>query len=96
VELRRKALSKFTGEFDLRDTIFKFLRAIKGVEVFVILTELEKNKTRVNLRSTHTFDVAKLAYYFQGGGHRRASGCIVRKNISETRKEILKEIKKIL
>ncbi len=96
VNLSKKALSEFSDEFDLRDTIFKFLRSIKGVEVFIILTEAERNKTRVNLRSSRKFDVAKLANYFDGGGHRRASGCLIHKNMAETRKDVLRKIRKTL
>ncbi|MFA5261916.1 MAG: bifunctional oligoribonuclease/PAP phosphatase NrnA [Candidatus Omnitrophota bacterium] len=96
VELTKTSLSKFSQAFDLRDAIFRFLRSIKGVEVFVILTEIERNKTRVNLRSSNKFDVAKLANYFHGGGHRRASGCMIHKNISKTRTEVIREIKKAL
>jgi len=96
LELRKNVLSKFSGNFDLRDKIFKFLRSIKGVEVFVILTEVDRYKTRVNLRSSSRFDVAKLARAFKGGGHQRASGCVINKNISQTRKEILKNIRKDL
>ena len=96
VDLRKKVLSKFSGDFDLRDTIFKFLRSIKGVEVFVIFTETGRNRTRVNLRSSSMFDVAKLADGFGGGGHRRASGCMIDKNIPGSRKEILKQIRKAL
>ena len=96
VTLTRETLSKFSGNFDLRDEIFKFLRSIKGVEVFVIFTQVEPKKTRVNLRSTNKFDVAKLANMFNGGGHRRASGCLINQNIRETRKKVLREIRKIL
>jgi len=94
VELTRKVLGKFSGDFDLRDSIFKFLRAIKGVEVVVILTEVKPDKTQVNLRSTETYDVAKLAGYFKGGGHRRASGGMIEKNIAQARKDVLNRIRK--
>ncbi|HBG60871.1 MAG TPA: hypothetical protein DDX37_03395 [Candidatus Omnitrophica bacterium] len=96
VELHKKVLSKFSDSFDLRDTIFKFLRAIKGVEVYVILTEIGRNKTRVNLRSSRKFDVARLANVFDGGGHKRASGCAIDKNIKDARTKIINQIKKSL
>jgi phosphoesterase RecJ-like protein len=80
----------------LRDAIFKFLRSMEGVEVFVIFTEAERNKTRVNLRSTNTFDVARLANHFKGGGHRRASGCLINKSIPEAQKEVFRRIKQAL
>ena len=94
VELHKKVLSKFSDSFDLRDAIFKFLRAIKGVEVYVILTEVSRNKTRVNLRSSRVFDVARLANHFDGGGHKRASGCTIDENIKDARIKIIRQIKK--
>jgi bifunctional oligoribonuclease and PAP phosphatase NrnA len=96
ITLGKRILRKFSGEFDLRDTIFKFLRSIKNVEVVVILTEIGRNKTRINLRSSNAFDVAKLANHFRGGGHRRASGCTVDKSIPRARKEILERIRRML
>ncbi len=96
VELPKKSLDKFSGEFDLRDTIFKFLRAMMGVEVFVIFTQSDRHTTRVNFRSSQKFDVAKLASQFNGGGHKRASGGLVKKNIKETRKDVLRAIRKAL
>ena len=96
IKLNKKVLSKFSGSFDLRDAIFKFLRSIKNVRVVVILTEVEHSKTRVNLRSTDRFNVAKLASYFQGGGHRRASGCSVAKNIPQARTIVLNKIRTLL
>ena len=96
VELKKKTLSKFSDAFDLRDAIFKFLRSIKDVEVFVIFTEVGRGETRVNFRSSQRINVAKLADHFGGGGHRRASGCMLEKNILEARKEVLKEIKRVL
>jgi phosphoesterase RecJ-like protein len=96
VALNKKMLSKFSGDFDLRDTIFKFLRSMKNVDVVIIFTEIERNKTRVNLRSSDKFDVAKLADYFNGGGHHRASGCVINDNIARSRKKILNRIRKVL
>ncbi|OGW97623.1 MAG: hypothetical protein A2Z81_10060 [Omnitrophica WOR_2 bacterium GWA2_45_18] len=96
VELRKKDLSKFSEEFDLRDTIFKFLRSCKGVEVYVILTEIKPGLTRVNLRSSRSVNVAQLAHHFNGGGHRKASGCTIEKDMKAARRDFLNELKKVL
>ncbi len=96
LELRKRVLARFSGNIDLRDMIFKFLRAIKGVEVCVIFTEVNSKETRINFRSMGDFNVAKLASNFNGGGHRRASGGRMDAGISETRKAVLKKIGKAL
>ncbi len=96
IDLSRKILSRFSEQFDLRDTIFQFLRAMYGVDVFVIFTEVSPKKTRINLRSSSKFDVAKLASEFQGGGHKRASGCVIEKGVKEARKVFLGRVGKTL
>jgi len=96
VELPRTVVSKFSESFDLRDTIFKFLRSIQGVELVVIFTEVGSQKTRVNFRSNSRLDVAKLAKVFEGGGHRQASGCLIEENISGAKGKIFGQIKKVI
>ena len=94
--LSQNDLNRFSEEFDLRDKIFRYFRAIKDVEVIVILTEEEKRVTRVNFRSLSRVNVAWLAYRFQGGGHSRASGCLVQDDLSHTKERVLKEIGKVI
>ena len=95
LELRRGVVKRFSEEFDLRDKIFRYLRAIKGAEVLVILTQQEKGKTRINLRSQGKINVAKLASHFKGGGHSRASGCIIAGPMPEAKRRILAQLEKI-
>ncbi|MBI5415239.1 MAG: bifunctional oligoribonuclease/PAP phosphatase NrnA [Candidatus Omnitrophica bacterium] len=89
LELSRKTISRFSKQFDLRDAIFQFLRSMRGVEVVVIFTQVGKARTRVNLRSTEKFDVAALASHFRGGGHQRASGCSIEKDMKGARRDLL-------
>ena len=96
LDLPQRIVSKFSEDFDLRDAIFKFLRLMKGAEVFIIFTEIDRHTTRVNLRSSSTVDVARLAQYFNGGGHTRASGCTVEGSIPHAREKMIKQIRRIL
>ncbi|MBP9854091.1 MAG: bifunctional oligoribonuclease/PAP phosphatase NrnA [Candidatus Omnitrophica bacterium] len=96
VELKKKLLEKIKGDFDLRDAVFKFLRSISHVEVIFILTEVKKNMTRINFRSSTYVDVAKIASIFDGGGHKRASGCVIHHKMSEAKSIVLKELNKAL
>lgn len=96
VELSQKILNKFSDDFDLRDKIFSFLRAIKGVEVIIILTESKKGLTRVNFRAQGNVDVSSLAANFGGGGHQKASGCAINSDIRTAKQKILSQIGSIL
>lgn len=96
VQLPKRVIDKFSENFDLRDAIFKFLRSIDDMDVFVILTEKSKQCTRVNFRSSGRVDVAKIANQFNGGGHKNASGGSVEGNIAYARTEVLKAIRKAI
>ncbi len=93
LDLPRRRVKQFSKEFDLRDKIFQYLRAIKGVEVIAIFTEQRKNITRVNFRSQGQVNVARLASFFNGGGHRKASGCVLMTNLRNTRRKVIAKIR---
>ncbi len=96
LDLSKKVVAKFSEDFDLRDAIFKSLRSIRGVELFAIFSEAAAKKTRVNFRSVRKLDVARLAGHFKGGGHKRASGCMVDAGMKQARQRVLAEVKKII
>jgi len=96
VEVKKTTLSRFSGSFDLNDAIFNLLRSIKSIDVIAIFSENSSDKTRVNFRSVKRVDVAKLARSFNGGGHRRASGCLIEKNMKKSKKDVLRQIKKVI
>lgn len=50
------------------------MRGIEGVEVSMLLHEVEPRGIRCGLRSKSVFDCSKLAAELGGGGHRNASG----------------------
>lgn len=96
VELSRKLMDKFSEDFDLREKIFSFLRSIKGIEVLMILSEHDQKKTRVNFRSQGRINVAKLAAHFGGGGHAKASGCVLEYPVQQSKKMVLKQLERNL
>jgi len=89
VVLTEKIYKGFSGAFDLRDRIFNFLRSIRG-------SEAGKRLTRVNFRSQGKADVSRLASLFGGGGHKKASGCRVGRDLKGAKVEIFRELKRIL
>jgi phosphoesterase RecJ-like protein len=96
VSLTKKVAGRFSKSFDLKEKLFTFLRSIEGIEVVVILTELNPKEVRVNLRSQNDFDVATLAQQFNGGGHKKAAGCKIYEPLPQAQKIICQAIHKKL
>jgi len=94
--MTKKDVASFSDGFDIRDKIFGFLRAVKGLEVIVIITESQDGRARINLRSRGPVDVARLAGKFNGGGHKKASGGYFQGSLAQARAGILAAIKKEL
>ncbi|MPW25831.1 bifunctional oligoribonuclease/PAP phosphatase NrnA [Alkalibaculum sp. M08DMB] len=69
--------------------IINYARDIRGVEVAVFIKETNKNTFRVSFRSNTNFDVSRLAAYYGGGGHMKASGCTIEGITSD---QIIKDI----
>ena len=96
VALPKGVVERFSKSFDLKEKLFTFLRSIEGIEVVVILTELNPKEVRVNLRSQNDFDVALLAQQFDGGGHKKAAGCKIYEPLPLAQKTICSAIHKKL
>jgi len=98
VQVRRSVLQKKKLYFDLSEEILSFARAIKDVEVCVLLKEnlKAKDEIRVNFRSQGKVDVNKIAACFGGGGHKTASGATIRGSLSAVRRKVLAKIKESL
>ncbi len=79
--LRQKDLD-FYG-VDNRDLggIVAQLRSISGVDVAIFLYEKGLQEWKVSLRSNDCVDVAEVASYFGGGGHKKAAGCTMQGSV---------------
>ncbi|MCF7873893.1 MAG: bifunctional oligoribonuclease/PAP phosphatase NrnA [Candidatus Omnitrophica bacterium] len=79
--------------YDLTEIIFSIMKLLKKPEVFVIFKRISKDRTRINFRSCSKLDVNKVAKFFGGGGHKRASGTTLNKNLKESEKKVINFIK---
>ncbi len=71
-------MKKFNALNEHTDSVAETLRKIKSVDVAFTVKELENGFSKVSLRSK-TVDVSKIAEIFDGGGHERAAGCVIKK-----------------
>jgi phosphoesterase RecJ-like protein len=70
------------------------LRSLHGVEVAVFFREEKSDVIQVSFRSKTRINVNRIAAQFGGGGHLRASGCIVKGKMDEMREKIMAEVRK--
>ncbi|MCK5492814.1 MAG: hypothetical protein KAJ14_06870, partial [Candidatus Omnitrophica bacterium] len=81
-------------DYDLTEVIFSTMRLVKDVEVLLLFKEVSNNKVRINLRSTLDVDVNKVAKFFGGGGHKKASGVTIKGSLNIVEKKVIAYIKK--
>ncbi|MCI5708474.1 DHH family phosphoesterase [Veillonella caviae] len=76
---------------DDTDGFVDIIRNVDTVDIAILLKGESPNRTRISLRSKGT-DVNAIAQQFGGGGHIRAAGCTIMKNIEEAKSELLEAI----
>lgn len=78
------------------DGIVSLLRNTIGVEVSVLLYELDDGDIKASFRSREIVDVSEVCAMFAGGGHIRAAGCKMKGSIEEIVEKIVPLIKERL
>ncbi len=79
--VREKTMNFFgVSRHDMGDIVPQ-LRNISGVDVAIFLYEIGSQEWKVSLRSTDKVDVAKIAAFFGGGGHKKAAGCTMQGSV---------------
>jgi len=77
------------------ENVIDFGRDVSGVEIAVLMKEVEDNSVRIGFRAKDDVDVSSIARGFGGGGHKKASGCTLKGSLSEALEMVLGEIDKI-
>lgn len=89
VTIPLEAIRELGAQDEHADGIINYPRMINGVEVGLLFREISPGKFKVGFRSKKQVDVNKLAAVFGGGGHPRASGCIIEGTIEEIEKRVI-------
>lgn len=75
--LKRKDLVRYGADYEDTEGFVDFLKYLQPVKIAFFASELpDQNAIRVSFRSRGHYDVNKIAGYFQGGGHKKSSGCL--------------------
>jgi len=71
-------------------------RSIEGVEVSLMISELDDNKVKMSLRSKGNIVINDIAMKFGGGGHNFAAGAVLKMPIATVLPLILNEVKSVI
>lgn len=95
--LSQEILKKYHAVDDDREGIIDHMFLTRGIEVAVLFFELGSGQTKVSFRSQGHFDVAEFARSLteHGGGHRKAAGALLDKNISLAAFEVLAKLEAV-
>jgi phosphoesterase RecJ-like protein len=96
ITLMLKEIDEICSKKPDLDDFINYLMMVKGIEIGVFLTEVQRDHFRVSLRAKDDFNVQRIAAAFSGGGHKKAAGCRVDGYLDEVREIVLKEIRKYL
>lgn len=95
-QLTAEQLAAHGGAVNEPEGLSGQLRAIRGVEVGLLFTEVDGEGVRMSFRSTGEFDVAEIAGVFGGGGHRAAAGAFVKGPLEKVREDVLAALERAL
>lgn len=95
VILTPEIMKKFKVGNEHTEGIAETLRSINSTDISIVLKENENRTTKVSLRSK-TIDLTPVVEHFNGGGHKMAAGCTIKKPAHVAIELILDEISKCL
>ncbi|MEI7904493.1 MAG: bifunctional oligoribonuclease/PAP phosphatase NrnA [Candidatus Firestonebacteria bacterium] len=97
VSLTRKMFADTETDYEDAEGMINYARSIKSVEAAISFTELKNGKIKVSFRSkSDKVDVNLIAAFFGGGGHTRASGCVVDDNMKNTQEKVIRRITRFM
>jgi phosphoesterase RecJ-like protein len=98
LEITKKMLKETAADIAKSEGFVNYARSIDGVRVAVIFKEDMKKPGIINVsfRSKGSADVNRIASVFGGGGHTKASGCVVAGTLSAVKKRVLAKTEEML
>ncbi len=82
---------EFLAQCDSTESFIDVVRTIEGLDVAILVKEVERGICRVSMRSK-TLDVSAIALQFGGGGHRKAAGCTVKNHLAAVKEAVVNAV----
>jgi len=81
-----------TSEYS--DGFAELIREVRGVEVAIMLRQVNDRRYKISMRSKGTVDVADICCLFGGGGHKNAAGCHIDGTLDEVQTKLMEAMKR--
>lgn len=96
--ITRAMLDETGADMSKTDSIINYARSVNGAKVAILFREDPKKDGAISIsfRAKGEVDVNKIAQSFGGGGHKKASGCVVQGGIDDVRKNVVEAVEKHL
>lgn len=69
---------------------------VEGVEVGIMIKEREKDVYKISMRSANDVNVSEICQTLGGGGHAKASGCLLKGALEDVKKTLIDAVGKAL
>lgn len=92
----REMLEKHGAKEEDTEEFIDYGLSIKEIKTAAIIKERKGGILKVSLRSKNNVPVQELAAKYGGGGHRTASGFTVKRKIGDFKKELKRELEKLV
>ena len=83
IVISQEQMKKHNANYGMTEGFVDFPLNVDTVEVAAALLEIRKGQYKISLRSKNYADVNKIAGVYGGGGHVRASGCMLHGDLEE-------------
>jgi phosphoesterase RecJ-like protein len=96
--ITRKMILETGADISKSEGFVNYARSIDGVKVAAFFKEDSKDAKKINVsfRSKSGVDVNEIASFFGGGGHVKASGCILEGSLADVEARVVAKIEKSL
>ncbi|MCD6097580.1 bifunctional oligoribonuclease/PAP phosphatase NrnA [bacterium] len=96
VSLPQDEVKQFDPSFVFTEGVVDFTLKARGVKIGVLFKQVDSNFTRISLRSVESVDVGQFANSLGGGGHKNAAGISLSLSLEESKRFLLRRLKKLL
>jgi phosphoesterase RecJ-like protein len=95
-EVQRDMIRECNASPNEGNGLVSFLASATGVDVAIVLREMDDGRIEASMRAGPGWDVSQVALQLGGGGHPRAAGCTMAGEMSTVRERLLSEIEAAL